>query len=246
MLTLLSMPITLSLQHDVQSTTQPSQRAMAIAVMFGLSIDQDAHHTIIPPTRLTLAPRQILFLTGISGGGKSTLLHLIGGALKSEASPCDAHPPGLVWTDRLPMLADAALVDALARPEGATSAAKPAELDTVCRWLSLAGLNDARVMLRRPRELSEGQRHRLQLAQAIAMAERQPEPWSVLLADEFGSTLDRTTAYALARSVRRWVSKTNICLVAATAHDDLLEPLAPDGLVEVEPGGRCAVHVRAK
>jgi len=92
--------------------------------------------------------------------------------------------------------------------------------------------------------LSEGQRHRLRLAQAIAVAERRPEPWSVLLADEFGSSLDRTTAEAMARGVRRWVARSRVCLVAATAHDDLLEPLGPDVLVEVAPGGGCRVYSR--
>ena len=86
---------------------------------------------------------------------------------------------------------------------------------------------------------------RLRLAQALAVAERRPEPWSVLLADEFGSTLDRTTASVIAGSVRRWVRRSRVCFVAATAHDDLLEPLDPDVLVEVEPAGRCAVHHRS-
>ena len=38
--------------------------------------------------------------------------------------------------------------------------------------LSLVGLGDAFVMLRRPRELSDGQRARLRIAQAIELAER--------------------------------------------------------------------------
>ena len=143
------------------------------------------------------------------------------------------------------MLPNQPLVEAIAQPEGrADQVPGEAELETACRWLSLAGLNDAAVMLRRPGELSEGQRYRLRLAQAIASAERRPEAWSVLLVDEFGSTLDRATAHALAQSVRRWVTRSNVCLVAATAHDDLLEPLGPDVLVDVAPGGVCEVHER--
>jgi len=233
------MTTTLHLQHHVQTRIEPTDRAMQIAVMFGLSLDGTREHVIIPPTEITLLPGQIVFITGVSGGGKSTLLRLIDSAIHTD------NAPGLVWADKLPALPCKALVEALALPEvDADFAPEPAGLDQVCRWLSLSGLNDAAVMLRRPAELSEGQRHRLRLAQAIAVTERRQEPWSLLLADEFGSTLDRTTAHAIARSVRRWVSQSNLCLVAATAHDDLLEPLAPDVLVQVGPGGQCDVYRR--
>ncbi len=236
--------ITLPLQHDVQSRATPTERSMQIAVMFGLSLDGTQTHTIIPPIELTLAPGTIVFVTGVSGGGKSTLLRLIHQGI-DELADTNQPTPAVVCSDHLTDMPGEALVDALAMPEGQLDAApSPATLEQVCHWLSLAGLNDAAVMLRKPDQLSEGQRHRLKLAQAMAVAQRRPEPWSVLLIDEFGSTLDRTTAFALARSLRRWVVKSNVCLVCATTHDDLLEPLAPDVLVEVGPGGKCDVHRR--
>ena len=68
---------------------------------------------------------------------------------------------------------------------------------------------------------------------------------TLVLADEFGATLDRTTAAALARNVRRWVSSNpEICFVAATTHDDLLEALDPDVLIEKRLGGQIAVAHR--
>lgn len=64
----------------------------------------------------------------------------------------------------------------------------------------------------------------------------------VVLADEFGATLDRTTAAHVARRVRAWVDhRPGVCYVCATTHDDLLEALNPDVLVEVPLGQR--VHV---
>lgn len=240
------MPITLNLQHNIQTQVNPTARTMDVAVMFGLSLDGTHDHAIIPPIQLSLNPGEIAFVTGVSGGGKSTLLRLISQAITEKKSGTSAQDLALVWSDQLPDLSDEALVDALAQPEGGAGATMPAAtLKQVCHWLSLAGLNDAAVMLRKPKQLSEGQRHRLRLAQAMAVAERRPEAWSLLLIDEFGSTLDRITATALARSVRRWVSRSNVCLIAATTHDDLLEPLAPDSLVEVAPGGQCHVHRRS-
>ena len=235
------MSTTLQLQSKITTNTEPTPRALQVAVMFGLSLDAGREQVIIPPIELDLAPGRVLFITGVSGGGKSTLLRLIHQALVAQHT----HPPGIVRVDHLPQLPDQPLIEALAMPEVQNETPEgPASFETVCRWFSRAGLNDAAVMLRRPSELSEGQRHRLRLAQAMAVAERQQRGWSVLLADEFGSSLDRATARALARSVRRWVTRTNVCLVAATAHDDLLEPYCPDVLVEVAPGGRCAVHDR--
>lgn len=242
----LSMSISLCVQKKVEAQVSPSARVLDVAVMFGLSLDTDGCEVIVPPTELTLVPGQVVFITGVSGGGKSTLLRLCHDALVERGGGDvggEAGRPGVVNLDLLPRLPDVALVDGLARPE-CESGLPEASLKTVCGWLSLAGLNDAAVMLRRPRDLSEGQRHRLRLAQGIGVAERGGHNWSVLLADEFGSSLDRTTAFGLARSVRRWVSRSGLCFVAATAHDDLLEPLDPDVLVEVGPGGVCSVHAR--
>jgi hypothetical protein len=118
----------------------------------------------------------------------------------------------------------------------------------------MAGLGDAFVMLRCPCQLSDGQRYRLRLAQTIALAEHgEGEPagnadagaaavtgqaplpgagvGAIVIADEFGATLDRLTAKNIARSMRRWTHRTGHTLVCATTHDDLLEALDPDVLV---------------
>jgi len=54
---------------------------------------------------------------------------------------------------------------------------------------------------------------------------------AVLVADEFCSTLDRLCARAVAYRVRRMASREGVTVLAASAHDDLLEDLAPDVLV---------------
>lgn len=248
------MPTTLHLQHRVQTQATPTERSMQIAAMFGLSLDAQHEHTIIPPIELTLTPGEIVFITGVSGGGKSTLLRLIKDQLqqstpieRSMGSGVSACRPAVIDADAMPALLDVALVDVFAQSEmGLQPSASPAGLDAACRWLSMAGLNDAAVMLRTPSQLSVGQRYRLQLAQAIAAAERNKAAWSVMLVDEFASSLDRTTAQALAASTRKWVRRSNICLVAATAHDDLLESLSPEVLIDFTPGGFCEVHRRGE
>jgi hypothetical protein len=121
-------------------------------------------------------------------------------------------------------------------------------LEDVMHTLSLAGLNDAFVMLRRPGELSDGQRYRLRLAQTIAHVETKASdaPLPVVLADEFGATLDRVTAAVIAHNLRKWVTRARCCFIAATTHDDLLEPLRPDVLVYKALGGGVTVMQKQK
>ncbi len=225
----MTMP-TLMLQLDRTTAVTPSPRVLAVAGMFGLGIDRAHTLTIVPRVELTLPPGGVVFVTGASGSGKSSLLQLIADQI-----------PHAIRFDALPPLPDAPLVDAL----------DDAPLTDTMRRLTAAGLSDAFVMLRRPGELSDGQRYRLRLAQVMAIVETQAPHWHggaaacVVLADEFAATLDRITAAVLARNVRRWVSRRgDVCFVVATTHDDLLEPLDPDVLVEKHLDG--GIEVVAK
>jgi hypothetical protein len=89
--------------------------------------------------------------------------------------------------------------------------------------LAHAGLAEAGPLLRTPGELSDGQRHRLALAQAIASRARRP-----ILIDEFTSCLDRPTAMAVCTTLARWARRNRRSVIVATAHDDVLAWLAPD------------------
>jgi uncharacterized protein len=211
-----------------------SDRVLEVAAMFGLGLDHARAVTVLPPTTVPLRPGTVVFVTGASGGGKSTLLRCLRAALAHRP---DA-PPVLDFAD-LPPAADAPLVDALA----------PAPLPDALAALAVAGLNDAFVMLRRPAELSDGQRYRFQLARLLLQLDSLPvpadhRPRAVLLADEFGATLDRTTAANIARNLRRFVTAAHLAAVLATTHDDLLEPLAPDVLIEQHLGGRLEIAMR--
>lgn len=230
-------PISLTLALTRPSAVQPSPNVLAVAGMFGLGLDTHRDLTIIPPTTLTLAARQIVFITGPSGSGKSSLLRLTADALKSHAAARAIDLAAAIprTAEHLP------LVDTFAHQN----------LEGALRFLGLAGLNDAFILLRTPSELSDGQRCRLRLAHALAAAGTTPrdrgDPLVVLLADEFGATLDRLTASVIARNLRRLVSgSANLCLVAATTHDDLLESLEPDVLIEKHLGERLDVHTRGE
>jgi ABC-type ATPase with predicted acetyltransferase domain len=225
--------IQLQLHASFPTAIDPTPRVCQIASMFGLGVDESRSLTIVPPTTLSITPHQLIFITGASGGGKTTLLNLIRHALPTLHS----QAARLIDFDTLlpnPQHHDAPIVEALG-----------GSLEQAVRWLSIAGLNDAFIMLRRLSQLSDGQRYRYRLAHAIALTEAHPDQLCVVLADEFGSTLDRLTASVIARNIRKWTSRANVCFIAATTHDDLLEPLHPDTLIIQHPGQNLQLLTRA-
>jgi len=73
-------------------------------------------------------------------------------------------------------------------------------------------------------------------------ARRPLAPMRVLVADEFASTLDRLCARAVAYRLRRLADREGITVLAASAHDDIVEDLAPDVLIVKEAGARVEVR----
>ena len=92
--------------------------------------------------------------------------------------------------------------------------------------LSLVGLNDANQYIRKPNELSDGQRYRFRLAKLI---ESKQQVW---FADEFLAVLDRTTAVVIASNLQKIARRVGATLVVATTHGDMVKDLAPNLYVE--------------
>ena len=153
---------TVTLEARFATAVEPSRRVCEVAAMFGLGVDQRKEVQVLPPTTLRLAPGRLLFVTGASGGGKTTLLRKLAESVRGERgiSLIDFQELGTRNAELGTGEGEKPLVESL-----------PGSLEQTIRWLSLAGLNDAFVMLRKPSELSDGQRYRFRLAQAMAMGE---------------------------------------------------------------------------
>ncbi|HBS27949.1 MAG TPA: hypothetical protein DEB06_00520, partial [Phycisphaerales bacterium] len=181
----------------IPAPRRTSRRSCEAAVSLGVLLDgpRSAAPRVDPGLLrdiLTAPAGTITLLSGPSGAGKSTLLRAARRALRAERRPViDATAARTTVPER-------PLVDLF-----------PGTVDDALRALARAGLSEAGVVLRTPAALSVGQRIRLDLALALARAERAtPRPGEVtLLIDEFGASLDRATAAGVGAMLRRFVSE---------------------------------------
>jgi len=209
-----SFSLSLSVAYSFLPGT-PTVRTSQVMDQFGITFEQGEHHIV---TDLLLESQQIILFTGESGSGKTSLL-------KETARSLTGQGERVVSLDELSW-PDSALVDVL-----------PCDLDQGLALLALCGLGEARFMLRRPSELSDGQRYRFRLALALA---HHPQ-W--IVADEFTATLDRPLARIIASNLSRLALKYETGFLLATTHEDLSQDMNPDlhvrcrlnGTVDVVP-----------
>ena len=184
-------------------------------VMDGFGIGfETGQHTIAEDFELPIQPGDVVLFTGASGSGKSSLMRNASEQLRRQAGTKVVNVDDLELPDRV-------LVDALG-----------VSVQEALALLSACGLAEARLLLRTPNELSDGQRYRFRLALALA----QHPNW--VIADEFTATLDRTLAKIVAFNIRRLADRSVTGFLLATTHDDVADDLDPSLHVVCRLDGR--------
>jgi len=196
-----------------------SPRTIKVAEAFGIGVDKRRKFTIYDDIKLKITPRDIVYITGDSGSGKSILLRTIENDIKR-----DMNLKAINIDEIKPVLGEP-IIETIGETfeEG---------LDL----LSKVGLNDAFLFLRSYEQLSDGQKYRYKIAKLI---ESKAQFW---IMDEFCATLDRDMAKIVAFNVQKHARRAGKAVLAATTHTDLFEDLAPS--VHIHKGWGKRVEVK--
>ena len=184
--------------------TNPSDRIFKIAEAFGIGIDETHKHIIIE--NLIIPDFNILYLTGTSGSGKTSLLN----EMKKEFNFTEP----IIDVD-----SEQPIIDLIGK-----------DVEEALYLLNLTGLGEAFLYVKSYKCLSEGQKYRFHMAKII---ESNQEVWCI---DEFCSFLDRTTAKIVSYNMQKIARKLGKKLIVATAHDDLCDYIQADYIFDFGMG----------
>jgi len=197
----------LTLKCHVEFSTQAevTERTLAVCEAFGLGVDEAKHFLVFDDFSLDFRRGDLIYVTGDSGGGKTLLLKAFKDYFGDEA----------IELSDLQVDPEETLIEGVGR-----------DVKEAIEILSLCGLNDAFLFLRRFKELSDGQKYRYKLAKLVNCKEK-----TVWLVDEFCASLDRIMARIVAYLFQKVARKLGKTVIVATTHDDLIGDFQPDVVV---------------
>lgn len=199
-------PLTLNCHVEFSTRAEVTERTVAVCEAFGLGVDEAKHFVVFDSFSLGFHKGDLILVTGDSGGGKTLLLKAFKKFFGEEA----------IELGDLEVNPDETLVEGVGE-----------DVKEAIEILSLCGLDDAFLFLRKYKELSEGQKYRYKLAKLM-----DDKGKSVWIIDEFCATLDRVMARIIAYLVQKVARKLGKTVIVGTTHQDLIEDFQPDVIVE--------------
>jgi ABC-type ATPase with predicted acetyltransferase domain len=197
--------VRLNLSRSFNSRVERSDRVLKVAEAFGIGLE-DKEWVVYKDVEITVHQGDVIYVKGQSGSGKSCLLRDIAAGLAQDGKK-------VVSLDDV-VLTDEPIIDQLG-----TNMIEATQL------LAQAGISDAYLFIRKPSELSDGQRYRFKLAKLM---EIDADVW---VADEWGAVLDRACAKIISFNLQKVARKRGKTVIVATTHTDLIDELGPDYVI---------------
>ena len=186
--------------------TSITERTLKVSDAFGLGIKDNFHFVVYKDFNISFSLGDVIYVTGDSGGGKSLLLNYIKSKLTEQGETIfDLDIPDN----------DEILIESIGKDE-----------NEAVEYLSVMGLNDAFIFLRKYCELSDGQKYRYRLAKLLSKSPK------FIFIDEFSANLDRTTAKVISYNLQKVARNKKIATFLATTHRDLEYDLNASVLVD--------------
>jgi len=198
-------PLTLKCHVEFSTKAEVTERTLAVCEAFGLGVDEAKRFVVFDNFSLDFRRGNLVYITGDSGGGKTLLLRAFKEFFGDEAME---------------------LGDLKINPEETLIEGVGKDVREAIEILSLCGLNDAFLFLRKYKELSDGQKYRYKLAKLVNCKDK-----AVWLVDEFCASLDRVMAKVVAYLFQKVARKLGKTVVVASAHDDLTGDFQPEVVI---------------
>ena len=141
---------TYKIDKRFQTRVDRCERVLEVAEGFGIGLE-DKEFVVFDNLELQIADGDVVYINGQSGGGKTQLLRELSAQMAARGRKV-VNLDEVTFKD-----------EPLIRQVGT-------DTNDAIRLMGLTGLNDAYLWVRKPHELSDGQRYRLRLAKVIESA----------------------------------------------------------------------------
>ena len=209
------------LSISYQSKIRRTHTAQAVYNAFSIS-PIDIQSPVIHRLSFDIQPGEVIFITGSSGSGKTSLLNFLANAKSIKRATISSNILSFPSNKKIGVFKEISSSKPLVELFGQY------DVNFALQLMGTVGLSDAYVYLKKYAELSKGQQFRAQLAHTLLTQS------NILIIDEFCSNLDPVTSNVISSRLNKLAKRLGITLIVAAAHcDNFIHSLCPDKVIRL-------------